>query len=208
MKTLKEYWNASFQRSGLKPAYDDWLDKYEDELKISQDAIVDLGCGTGNNALYLYEKGIYPLACDVSEEAIRIVKAHMPDIGTKAFDMSEGLPFESGSVKVLIADLSLHYFNARTTRHVIKEIHRVLTADGLFLCRLNSTKEIGNKGEVSGSAEQYLLENEGIQRRFFNRDEIDRFFTADMWSLIHADEYELQRYANKKMLWELAMRRM
>ncbi|WP_442601832.1 class I SAM-dependent methyltransferase [Paenibacillus sp. KN14-4R] len=206
MKTLKQYWNESFSRPNLMPVFDNWLDKYDEYLNKDSGRIVDLGCGIGNNALYLFEKGILAEACDISEEALKKLTEIIPRINTICLDMTEGLPFENDSIRVLIADLSLHYFDEDTTFKVISEIHRVLRLDGLLLCRLNSINEIINKGEVSKSKERYLLENEGIYRRFFDRHEINRFFNENIWTLIHAEEYELDRYKNKKILWEIAMK--
>nr|WP_243735163.1 class I SAM-dependent methyltransferase [Paenibacillus turpanensis] len=203
---MKEYWNAMFQRPELFPRYDLWLDKYAEQLAAGSGAIVDLGCGLGNNSVYLVEKGMQPLACDISEEALHRLKSVLPECVTYCFDMTKGLPFEDQSVKVLIADLSLHYFDAQTTIQVIQDIHRVLTESGLLLCRLNSIHEMGNVGEVKESTDSYLFENEGIFRRFFNRDEIQRFFTNEMWEFVHMEEYELDRYENKKVLWEIALR--
>ncbi|MNI48899.1 hypothetical protein D3C73_1034890 [compost metagenome] len=182
------------------------MDKYEKYLTHKGDLIVDLGCGIGNNVLYLLEKGILPIACDISEEAIKKIKDRFPKIQTKCFDMSEGLPFEKESIKVLIADLSLHYFDEETTYKLNNEIHSVLRKDGFLLCRLNSTNEVINKGLVTPSNENFLLENEGIYRRFFDQHEINRFFSEDKWIFIHQEEYELDRYAKKKMLWEIAMK--
>jgi SAM-dependent methyltransferase len=208
MKSLKQYWNESFQRPDLMPRYDNWLDKYMDDYlnKDSNDLIIDLGCGVGNNALYLFEKGIFPIACDISEEAIQKLTTFIPDIQTLCLDMTKGLPFPKESVKVLIADLSLHYFDEVTTREVICDIHSVLMKDGVLLCRLNSTKEIMNKGKIAQSEEEYLLENEGIYRRFFNRGEIERFFDENEWTIVYIEEYELERYTNKKILWEIALK--
>lgn len=207
MKTLKQYWNTSYQRLDLTPTYDNWLDKYWDDYfaHLSNELIVDLGCGVGNNSQYLLEKGLLPVACDISEEALQKLKGFLPGIQTICLDMTNGLPFENASVQVLIADLSLHYFDEAMTRQVIRDLHRVMKREGILLCRLNSTLEISNKGTSVQTDEPYLLENEGIYRRFFDEDEIHRFFEENMWTIVHIEEYELDRYTNKKMLWEIAL---
>lgn len=105
------------------------------------------------------------------------------------------LSFEKGTVQVLIADLSIHYFDDVTTNEIIRDLHNVLKEDGILLCRLNSTIEIGN-----------ILESDGIYRRFFDRDEIERFFDKYMWTYMYVEEYEMDRYTNKKMLWEIAIK--
>ncbi|MGG3280084.1 class I SAM-dependent methyltransferase [Paenibacillus solani] len=206
MKTLKEYWNESFQRPGLEPLYDNWLQKYTNYLADYNELIIDLGCGIGNNSRYLFERGLQPIACDISEEALMKLKGFIPNINTRCFDMSDGLPFESETVKIIIADLSLHYFDEHTTRSIINDIHRVLKDDGVLLCRLNSVNEIINIGETKETQEVYLMESEGIYRRFFDQSQINRFFSNVMWDCIHNEEYEITRYTNKKVLWEIAMK--
>lgn len=52
-------------------------------------------------------------------------------------DFSKTLPFENESIQVIIADLSLHYFNDKTTKSVVKEIKRVLKKDGYIIGRVN-----------------------------------------------------------------------
>jgi SAM-dependent methyltransferase len=207
MKSLKQYWNTSYQRPDLKPTYDNWLEKYWNDYfaHYSNELIVDLGCGVGNNSQYLFEKGLSPIACDISEEALQKLIGFLPGIQTICLDMTNGLPFEKASVQVLISDLSLHYFDEATTRKVVRDLHHVLQQEGILLCRLNSTKEITNKGTSIQTDEPYLLENEGIYRRFFNEDEIHRFFEDSMWTIVHLEEYELARYTNKKLLWEIAL---
>ncbi|OCT13464.1 hypothetical protein A8709_17820 [Paenibacillus pectinilyticus] len=208
MKSLEQYWNESYQRTDLTLRYDNWLDKYVDAyfIKGVTSLIVDLGCGVGNNTKYLVERGFSPIACDISEKAIKKLNTFMPEIEVHCLDMTQGLPFGDHTVDVLIADLSLHYFDERTTNDVIRDIHRVLNKDGVLLCRLNSINEIANKGESTPSHEAYLLENQGIYRRFFDRGEIERFFEEKDWQYIFAEEYEMDRYTNKKMLWEVALK--
>ncbi|MDA8241732.1 MAG: hypothetical protein M0Z67_15375 [Nitrospiraceae bacterium] len=52
-------WDEVFIRcGGQKPGYDLWLEKYDGALKDSKDTpIIDLGCGYGNDTLFLHERG-------------------------------------------------------------------------------------------------------------------------------------------------------
>ncbi|OAS16462.1 class I SAM-dependent methyltransferase [Paenibacillus oryzisoli] len=209
MKSLEQYWNESYQRPNLNPTCDNWLDKYEETYLSTASHggfVIDLGCGVGNNTKYLVDHGLSPIACDISDRAIRTLQSFLPDVQTLCLDMTEGLPFPNDSVQVLIADLSIHYFDEPTTRAVIRDLSRVLMRDGILLIRLNSTNEIANKGNIIGTTDPYLMESEGIYRRFFDRGEIERFFKEDTWTCLHIEEYEMDRYSNKKMLWEIALK--
>ena len=112
MHTQKDNWNDFFEdKQKVSFGYDLWLDKYDQILASSQEqAILDIGCGIGNNGLYLTEKGFNVIACDFSEKAINIVEELLPNAETKVFDMLNTFPFENNSQQVIIADLSIHYF--------------------------------------------------------------------------------------------------
>ena len=81
---FEEYWNKTFKKLACdKPAYDDWLDKYLDLIKKDNGQILVLGCGTGNDSLYLDEKGFDVLSTDYSIEALNNTKRAVPNAKTK-----------------------------------------------------------------------------------------------------------------------------
>lgn len=75
----------------------------------SNSPFVELGCGWAYSSKYLLSKGFKDIiACDFSEEVIKIINNESPNLKTMLFDMSQGLPFKDESKSVIIADLSLH----------------------------------------------------------------------------------------------------
>jgi SAM-dependent methyltransferase len=207
LKPLKQYWNEAYVNSYSQPDSAEWLDKYISQLEEARGGrILDLGCGIGNNCLYLHEKGYKPVACDISEEALVRAEQFIPGLETRCFDLAEGIPFENASVQVIVADLSLHYFTDLVTFGIVEDIRRVLAPGGLLLCRLNSTKELAHKPEAVALA-AYLYESHGILRRLFDSGEIDRFFVEAQWERLHKEEQELTRYGSTKVLWELALKK-
>jgi SAM-dependent methyltransferase len=197
-------WNDDHKkRIGQNPKYDLWLDKHDELLRQSTDIpVVDLGCGLGNNSLYLIERGYKVLACDISEVAVSYVKKHVPGVSTLTFDMLHGLPFDDSSVNVMIADLSLHYFSWNDTISVVREIRRVLTGGGTLLCRVNSTNDkFYGAGQGIVIEENYYSVN-GDLKRFFDREAIDNLFCG--WNIIYATECKMDRYRHPKILWEIA----
>jgi ubiquinone/menaquinone biosynthesis C-methylase UbiE len=80
-------------------------------------------------------------------------------------DLTKKLPFEDASISVIIADLSLHYFNAVTTKSIIKEIKRVLKPNGYLIGRVNSVNDI-NCGALSGKEieKHFYLTQSGYKR--------------------------------------------
>lgn len=117
-----QFWDNVYKSKTVKrPTYDLWLDKYIDILeKNNGKEIIDLGCGGGGDTLYLIERGYKVIACDYSEEALKILNKFIPEVNTIQMDISKTLPFEEESIGLIIADLSLHYFNNETTKNVVK----------------------------------------------------------------------------------------
>ncbi|AIF54120.1 class I SAM-dependent methyltransferase [Pelosinus sp. UFO1] len=201
------YWNKQYIASDNKRVtYDLWLDKYKHILNASKDTpIIDLGCGLGNDTMYLYERHYEIISCDYSEEALKKLELFIDDPVTKLFDMKDGLPFESESVKVIIADLSLHYFSWAETREIVNEIKRVLKEDGFLLLRVNSVKDT-NYGAGKGiTIEKNYYNIDGNLKRFFDKEQLEKLFVE--WDVEYIKEYEMNRYTNSKMLWEMAVKK-
>jgi SAM-dependent methyltransferase len=206
MNEHRYYWNELYRlRDMKKPVYDLWLDKYENILLSSQAIpIIDLGCGSGNDTLYLCQKGYKVISCDFSSEALRKVAFFIEKPVTKLVDMTKDLPFASESVKVVIADLSLHYFSWAQTQKIVMEIKRILQKGGYLLARVNSVKDI-NHGAGQGIVveENYYFRN-GQYKRFFDKAQLEKLFAE--WEILCSDEYEISRYKNSKILWEIAVK--
>ncbi len=78
-----DYWNdahqkQNFSRESIK--VDNWLERFADIVMKTQRPILDLGCGGGNDTLYLIGKGKQVIPCDQSEYAIENVKRNFPEI--------------------------------------------------------------------------------------------------------------------------------
>ncbi len=207
MNIQKEHWNSDYIKfTPKKPKYDLWLDKYSDILKLSKDTpIVDLGCGRGSDSLYLSERGYKVISCDISEVAIDNVKEFVPGVETMVMDILEGLPFENISAKVIVADLSLHYFYWKDTVSIVNDIKRVLSSDGYLLCRLNSIKDVNHGAGQGDIIEENYYAVEGKMKRFFNREQIERLFQG--WKFRHISEYQMDRYRLPKILWEVSVKK-
>lgn len=207
MNSEKEFWERFYKNNkDIIPKYDLWLDKYKKVLDLSlNNYIVDLGCGNGGNTLYLSERGYKVIAYDFSNEALDIVKKFIPNVYTKNVDITQGIPLDNSSIKVVIADLSLHYFSKRETITIIKDIYRIIENEGYLLCRVNSIKDrnygVGKGCEIE---ENFYYEN-GNRKRFFNIKDIKEFFS--IFKIKHFEETKIEKYGPVKIAWELALQK-
>ncbi len=104
-------WDNWSKRRSSVPVYDLWLDEYKDILEQNKDKeILDLGCGIGADTFYLLERGYNVLSCDFSNEALKSIQDNIPNSKTLHLDMRKEFPIEDDSYSLIIADLSLHYF--------------------------------------------------------------------------------------------------
>ena len=207
MNTQKIFWNEMFKSiEDRKLQYDLWLDKYENILIKSKDSpIIDLGCGFGNDTLYLKERGYEVVSCDFSEEALIRLNNLIDNLTVKCFDMKDGLPFKNNSSRVVISDLSLHYFTWGDTQKILKEINRVLMNDGILLCRVNSTNDI-NYGAGQGiEIEENFYDINGKLKRFFDEGQLRKLFKD--WDIQYIKESQINRYKNVKIVWEIPIKK-
>lgn len=200
---LKNENEAYKTHAAQAPLYDLWLDKHRSILEKSKDTpILDLGCGSGHDSLYLTERGYQVISCDKSEAAISKVRQAIPAGVAIIVDMLDGLPFEDKSFDIVIADLSLHYFKWEDTVRIVRDISRVLSNDGYLLCRLNSINDVNYGAGQGVPIEDHYYAVNGKTKRFFDLKQIESLFKT--WEIGYIRECRMDRYEFPKMLWELA----
>jgi SAM-dependent methyltransferase len=200
----QQRWNRIFEDYGTKrPVYDDWLDKYGEVFKASKDTpIIDLGCGSGNNTLYLCEQGYPVISCDFAEAALQRLAHFLPNPVTRLFDLRSQFPFPDGAVNIVVADLCLHYFSEAETMGIIAEIRRILGDGGWLFSRVNSVKDVYYGAREGTVIESFYYEQNGDRKRFFDESSL-RFFFAE-WKIKSLHECTISRYGKPKIVWELA----
>lgn len=202
-----QFWDNIYKTKTVKkPTYDLWLNKHIDILEKNKDKeIIDLGCGTGADTLYLTERGYKVIACDYSEEALKILNKFIPEVKTIQIDISKTLPFQKESMGLIIADLSLHYFNNETTKNIVKEINRVLKPNGYLIVRVNSINDF-NYGAGSGKEieKNFYLTEDGY-KRFFSEEDIRCYF--EEFIIEECAQKSVMKYGNEKKAFEFVVRK-
>lgn len=176
-------------------------------LETSGDVpILELGCGGGQDARFLTERGFAVVATDFSEEALELTRRRAPGATLKNADLTLGLPFSDAAFRVILASLSLHYFPWLLTLKIVSDIRRCLGPGGYLLARFNSTRDphysAAEKREIE--ANFYLVG--GMPKRLFDRASVDALF-EEGWDAVEADERVTRRYGGEKLVWEVAARR-
>lgn len=166
---------------------------------------MDLGCGTGNDTLYLVERGFKVISCDYSEVALEKIKKVIPKAETCLLDISKKLPFKNESFDIIIADLSLHYFDDKTTKSIMGEIKRVLKPDGHLIARVNSVEDINHGAGQGIKLEKNFYFVEGYNKRFFDDTVIIKYFSIiGEVNLLHS---VMLRYSTPKKTIEVVIKK-
>ncbi len=197
-----KYWNnlhKEYNRNDIK--IDDWLVDFNSIILSSNTPILDLGCGSGNDTLYLINKGKKVISCDQSINAINNIKRNFPEVyGTKCFNMLHGMPFDDNSFEIIIADLCLHYFRKKDTLKILNEIKRILISGGHLIFRVNSINDVNHGAGQGKEIEHHLYETDDKRlKRFFNEEDI-RYFFRD-FNIEYLNEEIMTRYKHEKRLY-------
>jgi len=118
--------------------------------------ILDAGCGSGRNLVYLLREGYEVYAADANAAAMESVRgmARMlaPSLPASNFRVEpvEAMSFEDGCADVALSSAVLHF--ARDDAHfeaMLRGSFRVLKPGGLFFCRLASSIGIESQVELT-----------------------------------------------------------
>lgn len=197
--------NWSKKRSGI-PAYDLRLDKFTDILQKNKNKeILDLGCWIGADTQYLIERGYKVLSCDFANEALKSIEKNIPNSRTLNINMMKKFPIKDETYSLIIADLSLHYFDNKTTTKIMEEIKRILKPNGILLARVATIKDTNFWAGKWEEIEKNFYLVEWYKKRFFNKEDVQKYFWI-IWN-VKAKETEMTRdedeYKKIKKLYEI-----
>lgn len=193
---------------------DPWLERWLWLVveRAGADPVLELGCGTGLDSAVLAGAGLRVVGIELSSESVAAARARVPH-GAEFHCGDFRAPFPlpagdaEGSVGVVLASLSLHYFAWDETLALARRIRGVLRPGGVLLCRLNSVNDFhhGASGSPPAGQDSFCLVD-GVPKRFFDRAAVERLF-ADGWRMLHLEELTVHRYEQPKVLWEAVLER-
>ena len=181
MDNYSNYWNKKLPENLLKGEHDVWLEKYGFDMYDENSPFLDLGCGNGEDTKWLKQNNFEVVSCDFAPSSIGRVKS----INKNAFvfDMREKeswKTFKDNTFSYVIADLSLHYFNEKTTNMILKEIKRILIPNGKLIARVNAVNDtvFGAGDGIEIEPNFYRNTERGIDKRFFSIEDANKFFST------------------------------
>ncbi len=175
-----EYWDSYFRK--LRESGGDldwegrWIAPFLDPLRdAGVQSVLELGCGTGNDAARLAGEGYDVTALDLSGEAVKRARSRFDaHVRFLVADMSAPLPFPAGGFDAVMSNVALHMFPDGVTRSVFAEIGRVVRPDGLFVFHVNALEDrpLRERWRPVGQEleRNYVLEQSGQTMHFFSDD--------------------------------------
>ena len=135
--------------------------------------VLDAGCGSGRNLVYLLRSGYEVFGADSDVDAIEAVRAlaatlapQLPGANFRA-EAVEEMSFPDAFADVVLSSAVLHF--ARDDRHfeaMVAEMWRVLKPGGMLFCRLASAigmetrvrQTVGRRFLLPDGSERYLVD--------------------------------------------------
>lgn len=122
MKDQLQHWNHAHTEQWLH-SHSKQQTKFAEEVNVlipPHSAVLELGCGEGNDSVYSANQGHEVTATDFSDVVIEQDKKRWssPQLQFEALDMSKPFEYEDELFNVVYARLSLHYFRDSVTNHL------------------------------------------------------------------------------------------
>ncbi len=195
------FWDQYYR--GLRQGGDDldweglWTRPFLGPLRqAGTGTILELGCGTGNDAGRLAREGYCVTAIDLSAEAIERASARFgPGVTFLVADIAMPLPFPDSSFDAVMSNVALHMFPDRLTRQVFAEIRRLVRPGGLFLFHVNAVEDRPLRARwrpVARELEQdFVLEETGQTMHFFSEAYLRELLQE--WTELRLEPVEITR---------------
>ena len=172
-----EFWDRFFRQRRESGADLDWAGVWTrpflDPLRqAGVRTVLELGCGTGNDAARLAGEGYLVTVVDVSGEAIGQAQARF---GSQArflvADITGRLPFPDWSFDAVMSNVAVHMFPDRVTRAVFAQVERLVRPGGLFVFHVNSLEDRPLRARRLPARElepDFVAEESGQTMHFFS----------------------------------------
>jgi ubiquinone/menaquinone biosynthesis C-methylase UbiE len=191
-----------FYRILIHMKSDPWLEKWMDLLreKSAGGPLLELGCGSGWDTAELVSTGVNVIAADIARHKLLECAQVAPGVGILQLNLADPLPFSNHSMAVIIASLSLHYFSWENTMLIETELRRCIQSGGILLARFNSTHDFHHGAASTEEIEPGFYQVGVRTKRFFDEASVKKFLHG--WQIQFLEENVIQRYRNRKYVWE------
>jgi SAM-dependent methyltransferase len=172
-----EFWDEFFRQRRESGDDLDWGGLWTEPFLVALReagvrSVLELGCGTGNDAARLAGEGYSVTAIDLSGEAIGQAQVRFGAlVRFMVADMTQRLPFTDGGFDAVMSNVAMHMFPDGVTRAVFAEVGRLVRTSGLFLFHVNALEDRPLRARRLPARElepDYVAEESGQTMHFFS----------------------------------------
>ncbi|MCA0422878.1 MAG: class I SAM-dependent methyltransferase [Proteobacteria bacterium] len=194
-----------------------WLDRWLPRIvEAGKDGrVFEVGCGEGRDSVVLLRAGLSVTGIDINLVAVERAREKATAFAQSSRFLSQDVravfPVEPGSIDVVLASLSLHYFSWAETVDLVRRLRAIAKPSGVLLARFNATDDyhFGARRHRDATSEiepdYYLVE--GSPKRFLNRLAVERLL-SECWRIEAIEHLTINRYTQPKRVWEAFARAM
>jgi SAM-dependent methyltransferase len=168
-RVAENYATEFFEELKRKPFDCELLDSFAERVR-EEGSVCELGCGPGQVARYLKDRGVDVSGIDLSVEMVKVARRLNPDIPFAQVDMM-ALDLPSGSVAAFVLFYSIIHIKREDVTSAFREMHRVLRSGGTLLVSFH-----GGEGELH--RDEWYGQPVSIDFRLFQGDEMAGYLAA------------------------------
>lgn len=136
------------------------------EMKLDNNTLkraIDLGCGSGNDTIYLLKKNYFVTAVDKEQDVIDIIKNRISDTSNVNFiiEKFESIKLEKNQSDLVVSNLSIYFCNPKYFKKFCNEFTNAISPNGYFV------------GNFLGKEDEW---SKDTSRTFVNEKEIKDIF--------------------------------
>lgn len=160
----------------IESAYNSWAEQYDSNPNATRDLdqkatietlskyafknVLELGCGTGKNTIWLLQRSEQIIGLDFSEEMLQIAKEKISNsnVTFKKMDLTKNWEVTPQFADLITSSLTLEHIE--DLNHVFDQAHQKLQDDGIFfISELHPFKQyLGSKAKFQSNGETVYLE--------------------------------------------------
>ena len=191
-RVAEQYAAEFFEELKDKPFDCQQLDTFAASV-IGKGIVCELGCGPGQVARYLKDRGVNMRGIDLSPEMVRVARRLNPDIPFEQGDMMS-LDQADDSLAAIVLFYAIIHIKREDVVRALQEMNRVLTPGGkLFLAC--------HAGEGELHRDEWYGESVSIDFRLFQRVEMSSYLAGTGFEdikIVERDPYEFE-YPTKRI---------
>lgn len=185
-RVAEHYADEYFGELGRKPFDRELLNEFAKNVR-NLGPVCEIGCGPGQIARYLKDRGVDIYGVDLSLGQIKCARRLNPDITFEQGDML-ALDIPEASLAGIVVFYAIIHLNRQDVTRALKNMHRALKPGGILLVSFH-----GGIGELH--REQWYGKRVSIDVTLLDKDEMTGYLKAagfDVDKIVEREPYEFE----------------